>query len=233
MVERCRPLLDAIGRQTFVVGTEPWQANIAMLCGNFMIASTIEAFGEASATLRKAEVAPETAGDPMSLQKWTRSSLRRLSQRLRARGHRASPPTVGLLLKKHKYALRVNRKTQESGQDEGADAEHTSGGRGGRLATKLRHRPCFLQRGGELFVRAGALHRLRPHQGARSGRRGSHATRGGGALAIPRQAAARAGAAGPPRRPCHLHRADAASSGALRRVRAAVSEPGGAPPRPP
>jgi 3-hydroxyisobutyrate dehydrogenase-like beta-hydroxyacid dehydrogenase len=56
LVERCRPLLDAIGRQTFVVGAEPWQANIAKLCGNFMIASLIEAFGEASATLRKAEV---------------------------------------------------------------------------------------------------------------------------------------------------------------------------------
>lgn len=52
----------------------------------------------------------------MSVQKWMRSSLRRLSQRLRTRGHRASPPTVGRLLKKHKSALRVNRKTQESGQ---------------------------------------------------------------------------------------------------------------------
>jgi 3-hydroxyisobutyrate dehydrogenase-like beta-hydroxyacid dehydrogenase len=66
MVERCRPLLDAIGRQTFVVGTEPWQANIAKLCGNFMIASAIEAFGEASATLRKAEVAPEMFLDIMT-----------------------------------------------------------------------------------------------------------------------------------------------------------------------
>lgn len=59
LLERCRPLLDAIGRQTFVVGLEPWQANIAKLCGNFMIASMIEAFGEASATLRKAEVQPQ------------------------------------------------------------------------------------------------------------------------------------------------------------------------------
>jgi 3-hydroxyisobutyrate dehydrogenase-like beta-hydroxyacid dehydrogenase len=59
VIERCRPLLDAIGRQTFVVGVDPWQANIAKLCGNFMIVNAIEAFGEASATLRKAEVAPE------------------------------------------------------------------------------------------------------------------------------------------------------------------------------
>jgi 3-hydroxyisobutyrate dehydrogenase-like beta-hydroxyacid dehydrogenase len=66
VIERCRPLLDAIGRQTFVVGAEPWQANIAKLCGNFMIASTIEAFGEASATLRKAEVPPEMFLDLMT-----------------------------------------------------------------------------------------------------------------------------------------------------------------------
>ena len=59
-VERCRPLFDAIGRQTFVVGTEPWQANVAKVCGNFMIISVIEALGEAYATLRKAGVAPQS-----------------------------------------------------------------------------------------------------------------------------------------------------------------------------
>lgn len=58
-VERCRPLFDAVGKQTFVMGTEPWQANVAKLCGNFMIISMIEAIGEAYATLRKAGVAPE------------------------------------------------------------------------------------------------------------------------------------------------------------------------------
>ena len=57
-VERCRPLFDAIGRQTFVVGTEPWQANTVKLCGNFMIASMLETFGEAYATLRKSRVDP-------------------------------------------------------------------------------------------------------------------------------------------------------------------------------
>jgi 3-hydroxyisobutyrate dehydrogenase-like beta-hydroxyacid dehydrogenase len=60
LVERCQPLFDAIGRQTFVVGTEPWQANVAKVCGNFMIISVIEAFGEAYATLRKAGVAPQS-----------------------------------------------------------------------------------------------------------------------------------------------------------------------------
>jgi len=57
-IERCRPLFDGIGRQTFVAGAEPWQANAVKLCGNFMIASMLETFGEAYATLRKSKVAP-------------------------------------------------------------------------------------------------------------------------------------------------------------------------------
>jgi 3-hydroxyisobutyrate dehydrogenase-like beta-hydroxyacid dehydrogenase len=55
-IEHCNPLFEAIGRQTFIVGAEPWQANAAKLCGNFMIASMLEAFAEAFATLRKAGV---------------------------------------------------------------------------------------------------------------------------------------------------------------------------------
>ncbi len=55
-IERCRPLADAIGRQTFVIGPEPWQANTLKLCGNFMIASMLEAFGEAFAVMQKADV---------------------------------------------------------------------------------------------------------------------------------------------------------------------------------
>jgi 3-hydroxyisobutyrate dehydrogenase-like beta-hydroxyacid dehydrogenase len=55
-VERCRPLFDAIGRQTFVVGSEPWQANAVKLCGNFTIASMIETFGETFAAMRKAGI---------------------------------------------------------------------------------------------------------------------------------------------------------------------------------
>jgi 3-hydroxyisobutyrate dehydrogenase-like beta-hydroxyacid dehydrogenase len=57
-IGRCRPLLDAIGRASFIAGTEPWQANAVKLCGNFMIASMMETFGEAFALLRKSNVDP-------------------------------------------------------------------------------------------------------------------------------------------------------------------------------
>ena len=56
---------------------------------------------------------PETAGDPMGDQKWVRSSLRELSGRLEERGCAASPPTVGRLLKKQDYSLKVNVKKRE------------------------------------------------------------------------------------------------------------------------
>ncbi len=55
-IERFRPLFDAIGRKTFIAGNEAWQANAIKLCGNFMIASMLETFSEAFATLRKAGI---------------------------------------------------------------------------------------------------------------------------------------------------------------------------------
>jgi 3-hydroxyisobutyrate dehydrogenase-like beta-hydroxyacid dehydrogenase len=53
-VEQVKPLLDAIGRHTYVVGDEGWHANLMKLNGNFMIACVMEAFGETFATMRKA-----------------------------------------------------------------------------------------------------------------------------------------------------------------------------------
>jgi len=50
----------------------------------------------------------------MSEQKWVRSSLRHLSQRLKDIGHSISPPTVGRLLRKLGYSLRVNVKKHEA-----------------------------------------------------------------------------------------------------------------------
>jgi 3-hydroxyisobutyrate dehydrogenase-like beta-hydroxyacid dehydrogenase len=56
LIEKYRPAFDAIGRRTFVIGPEPWQANLFKLLGNFMIATVLETFGEAFATVRKAGV---------------------------------------------------------------------------------------------------------------------------------------------------------------------------------
>lgn len=55
-------------------------------------------------------VAEETAGDPMSAQKWVRRSLRHLSQQVGAVAHPASPTTVGRVLRALDYSLQANVK---------------------------------------------------------------------------------------------------------------------------
>jgi DDE family transposase len=58
----------------------------------------------------------ETAGDPMTVQKWTRRSLRQISACLGPWGHVVSHQTVGRLLKGLDYALHVNAKKREAGE---------------------------------------------------------------------------------------------------------------------
>jgi 3-hydroxyisobutyrate dehydrogenase-like beta-hydroxyacid dehydrogenase len=50
--ERCRPLIEQLGR-IFVVGTDPAQANLIKLLGNMMTATSLEVLGEVTAVLRK------------------------------------------------------------------------------------------------------------------------------------------------------------------------------------
>jgi 3-hydroxyisobutyrate dehydrogenase-like beta-hydroxyacid dehydrogenase len=47
------PILDAIGKKTFVVSDKPKAANLVKLSGNFLIASVIESLGEAVALVAK------------------------------------------------------------------------------------------------------------------------------------------------------------------------------------
>jgi 3-hydroxyisobutyrate dehydrogenase-like beta-hydroxyacid dehydrogenase len=65
-IARAQPIFDAVSRQTFIAGAEPWQANAVKLCGNFMLASLLESFGESFATLRKAGVQPHVFLDVMN-----------------------------------------------------------------------------------------------------------------------------------------------------------------------
>lgn len=57
-IEACRPLMEAMGRAVSVVGADPWVANVVKVTGNLLIASTIEALGEAFALQRKWGVEP-------------------------------------------------------------------------------------------------------------------------------------------------------------------------------
>lgn len=52
----CKPLFEAIGQRVFEFGEKPSAANVIKLSGNFLIASVIEALGEAFALTAKAGV---------------------------------------------------------------------------------------------------------------------------------------------------------------------------------
>ena len=55
-VETCMPLFNALGQKTLSIGPEPAAANLVKLSGNFLLASAIEALGEAIALVSKVGV---------------------------------------------------------------------------------------------------------------------------------------------------------------------------------
>ena len=52
-IELCRPIFDAIGQKTFIVGEQAPAANVVKLAGNFLITAVIESLAEAFALVRK------------------------------------------------------------------------------------------------------------------------------------------------------------------------------------
>ena len=65
-VDRCRPILDVIGQQTFVIGTDPAEANLVKLMGNMMTATALEVLGEAVALFLKRGLDPRPFIDIMT-----------------------------------------------------------------------------------------------------------------------------------------------------------------------
>jgi 3-hydroxyisobutyrate dehydrogenase-like beta-hydroxyacid dehydrogenase len=60
LIERCRPLFDAIGQKTFIAGEDPPSANVIKLAGNFLLTTVIESLAEAFALVRKSGLDPNT-----------------------------------------------------------------------------------------------------------------------------------------------------------------------------
>lgn len=55
-LDACAPLLETMGQKTIRIGDAPQAANLVKLSGNFLIASVIEALGEAMALVGKAGI---------------------------------------------------------------------------------------------------------------------------------------------------------------------------------
>jgi transposase len=64
-----------------------------------------------------------TAGDPMSILKWTNKSTYTIAQELKTQGYKVDPDTVGRLLKEMDYTLQANVKTKEGGSVPERDAQ--------------------------------------------------------------------------------------------------------------
>lgn len=56
LIGRLGPLFDALGQRTYIVSDVPEKANLVKLSGNFMIATVIEALGEAMSLVEKGGV---------------------------------------------------------------------------------------------------------------------------------------------------------------------------------
>jgi 3-hydroxyisobutyrate dehydrogenase-like beta-hydroxyacid dehydrogenase len=56
LVQKCRPLFEAMGPKLFVVGERASMANVVKLSGNFLIATVLESLAEALAFARKSGV---------------------------------------------------------------------------------------------------------------------------------------------------------------------------------
>lgn len=63
----------------------------------------------------------ETAGDPVSGCKWTRKTTAKIAKELKRAGIEVSANTVGRLLRKMKFSLRMNLKSLESGRRKAPD----------------------------------------------------------------------------------------------------------------
>lgn len=56
LVQKCRPLFEAMGPKLYVAGERPSMANVVKLSGNFLIGSVLESLSEALAFARKSGV---------------------------------------------------------------------------------------------------------------------------------------------------------------------------------
>lgn len=58
-IDRCRPLMDAVGQGVLELGREPGAASLVKAAGNFLLSSMIEALSESMTLVRKGGVEPE------------------------------------------------------------------------------------------------------------------------------------------------------------------------------
>jgi 3-hydroxyisobutyrate dehydrogenase-like beta-hydroxyacid dehydrogenase len=84
---RIHPILEAVGRAVFDFGEEPGAANVAKLCGNFLIAAAIEAMAEAFAMAEKSGVDRTQVADMLTKTLFAAPVYQRYGEMIAAKRH--------------------------------------------------------------------------------------------------------------------------------------------------
>ena len=97
-VERCRPLLELIGRRTFHAGTAPEAATVVKLMNNLVLGSAMIAMAEGFSLVRKYDVDPQVLYDVMTEGLFSAPAYKGYGKTMvdRSWDNVGSPITVGL-----------------------------------------------------------------------------------------------------------------------------------------
>ncbi len=110
-IERCRPLLEAMAKQVFVVGGEAHKANAVKIARNFLLATVIESLGEAFALARKSGVAAESFLDILTRTSFNAPAYRNYGRMIADKAYEPATFTLALGLKDVELALATGRET--------------------------------------------------------------------------------------------------------------------------
>jgi len=105
--ERVRPLLEAMGRAIFDYGEEPGAANVAKLCGNFLIASALEAMSEAFTMAEKSGVSREKVAEMLGKTLFACPVYQRYGEMVAAKRHTPAGFKMPLGLKDVELVLKT------------------------------------------------------------------------------------------------------------------------------
>jgi 3-hydroxyisobutyrate dehydrogenase-like beta-hydroxyacid dehydrogenase len=105
--ERIRPLLDAVGRAVFDYGEQPGAANVAKLCGNFLIAAAIEAMAEVFTLAEKSGLAREQVSEMLGKTLFACPVYQRYGEMVARKQHMPAGFTMPLGLKDVELVLKT------------------------------------------------------------------------------------------------------------------------------
>jgi 3-hydroxyisobutyrate dehydrogenase-like beta-hydroxyacid dehydrogenase len=104
--ERIRPVIDAVARVVFDFGDDPGAANVAKLCGNFLIASALEAMAEAFTMAEKSGLHREQVAEMLGKTLFACPVYQRYGEMVAAKRHTPAGFKLALGLKDVELVLK-------------------------------------------------------------------------------------------------------------------------------